>query len=155
MMSVLTRRHQVLVSSIVLTLFLLVAACNPDEPRTGVSGAAAPAVVSLRTDATRYSPGDKPKLTLSNQTEGAVAYNLCVLNIDLERNDAGTWKQVPTRLGPGGCTDIGYQLRPGGSANGEVNLPADLPSGTYRFSHVVGIEGVRQPIATDAFQVGH
>ena len=148
------RGRSVLGSTAVMILMLLAAACGSDEPRL-VSGNTTAGEVTLRADATRYAPGDKPKLTLSNNSEGDVGYNLCFAFIDLERNEGGTWKPVTAHLGPPdtACTAPLFLLKPGATANGELILPTDLAPGTYRLVHKSDIEGARQPIATDAFEV--
>jgi hypothetical protein len=135
-------------------LLLVLAGCASDKTPS-VAGTPPQGTVTLRTNAARYGPGDKPTLTLRNDTEGRVGYNLCFVFIHLERREADTWKAVVASLGPegAGCTLPGYSLQRGETATGEVQLPSDLSVGTYRLTHRVEIESADQTIATDAFEV--
>lgn len=135
-------------------LAMVVAACASDPKPTPPSGAP-PGVVSLRTDAASYRPGDKAIVTLSNGSQGRVGYNLCFAFLSLERNDGGTWKAAQAQLGPPnmGCTTELRLLRPGGTDSSEITIPAGLAAGNYRVTHNIEVAGSQVRVFSEAFAV--
>jgi hypothetical protein len=149
-------------AAILILILLLVTACGSakrdgvDDQRGGVDDQVMQAGISLRTNAQRYAPSDQPQVTLENHSQDQVGYNICFAFLKLERREAGTWQAFSANLGPGGnvvCTAELRLLQPGANASGRVYLPADLPSGTYRLTHDVEINGKRQKAATGGFEV--
>jgi len=76
-----------------------------------------------------YAPGDFAEYRLINGSSDHYTYNFCFAV--LTRADEGKWVVA----GSGGaCATIGYGLAPGGAVSSGEQLPADLPSGWYRFT---------------------
>ncbi|MHB0915313.1 MAG: immunoglobulin-like domain-containing protein [Thermoleophilia bacterium] len=113
--------------------------------------------VVFRTDKDSYSPGEKANLMLENHlSSGWIMYNMCFINLELERFETGVWKSTNISLGPGGvsaCTDIGYSLGPGGGDTGIALFQPDIPVGRYRIVLEPDIDGERQRIATNEFDI--
>jgi hypothetical protein len=93
-------------------------------------------------------PGEAVTLTLSNQTAWPVGYNLCTSW--LERDSAGTWEPVPEdRV----CTMELRMLDPGGESQDQVQLPATLSAGSYRYTARVEDRGSMEDVSSEPFQI--
>jgi hypothetical protein len=139
-----------------LTGILLLAACQTapqgDRPPPERAGAASPeAGAELRTDRTRYAPGDEVRLELHSRTADDIGYNLCVST--LETRADGDWAPSPEQVDEV-CPMILRLLEPGASASYELRLPAVQP-GEYRFRTTIEHmpTGERRDVATPPFRV--
>ena len=112
--------------------------------------------VTITPDQPTYAAGSVAIITVRNVTEGPVGYNFCERLI--ERAGLGGWDVVERLPANGGaCTMELRTLQPGEAATVQVQLPADLPAGTYRVE-LPGIQGnldIMGPInrASDPFKV--
>jgi hypothetical protein len=121
---------------------VLLAACataTNDASEPGLSLSASPAIVSA---------GETITLTLSNQSAWPIGYNLCTSALERE---AGTgWEPVPEdRI----CTMELRMLDPGSTSEQQIQLPATMPAGSYRYTANVEDRGSMEPISTAAFEV--
>lgn len=124
------------VSRIFPALILLISGCT--------MSAVAPDSVTLmaaRTDRT-------VKLTLSNESDGPIGYNLCTSA--LHRRTAGKWTGVETS---GFCTMEIRTLQKGGIATFTKILPENTASGEYRYTTNVDSSGSPIVVASDPFKV--
>lgn len=106
--------------------------------------------IVFRTDRTTYALGDTMRLTLRNETDQPLGYNLC--SSMPERRSAAGWTRAPLdRV----CTAELRTLAPGTEASFAERLTAEWRPGEYRVTtHVERIRsGERGPVATQSFVV--
>jgi hypothetical protein len=115
-------------------------ACGPavpgtEQPNAGRDAAdsvaardTAGAPVELRTDRTRYVPGDAISLTLVNTTDATYAFNPCTRT--LERGGSQGWTAIPEPQRV--CTMQAYILEPRQTRTETTELPDTLAPGRYR-----------------------
>jgi hypothetical protein len=125
--------------------FILLLACSSslqsDTEQQGVRLAVAPASVAA---------GGNVALTLTNGSAEAIGYNLCTST--LERREGGDWRPVPSdRV----CTMELRTLEPGRQDTFQLELPAGITAGEYRFR--TGVElpapGARRDVVSEPFRV--
>ena len=124
------------VSRIFPALILLISGCT--------MSAVAPDSVTLRAARTDRTV----KLTLSNESDGPIGYNLCTSA--LQRRTAGKWNGVETG---DICTMEIRTLQKGGIATFDKTLPEDTMSGDYRYTTNVDSNGKPVVVASDPFKV--
>ena len=88
------------------------------------------------------------KLTLSNESDGPIGYNLCTSA--LQRRTAGKWNGVETG---GFCTMEIRTLQKGGIATFTKTLPENTASGEYRYTTNVDSSGSPVVVASDPFVI--
>lgn len=114
-----------------LFLALLLTACG-----TASQPGAAPGEAALAISPERPQPGQSLTLMLTNRSTDGIGYNLCTS--ELVREEASGWVPVPTdRI----CTMELRLLNPEEEATFDLDLPPDLPPGTYRFETRVELTG--------------
>ena len=98
----------------------------------------------------RSAPGDSLELVPSNGTSDLIGYNLCPATLSIEVR--GDWTPVPSdRI----CTMELRTLDPGREGRYDLQLPADLEPGRYRYqTDVVNLstDAIEQ-ISSEAFDV--
>lgn len=120
-----TRMTLAVLASIVLPAF----ACS-----STVQGPDANARVTLTTDRANYRPADVVNITLKNDGDSDVGYNLCAR--DLERLSSQSWERVQRFPEASGvCTSELRILAPGASIQVEAVIPASAAMGRYRFAY--------------------
>lgn len=124
----------------VLLIVLLFTACSAFE-----SGSA------LTTDKRRYEPGDVVEIKLRNKSAGRLGSNLCF--VQLEVKDGYSWRHVPHLAPNEACTSELRLMPPGASMNGQINLPRDLKSGSYRLRLDVEVGDDRRKVTSGSFRV--
>jgi len=77
-------------------------------------------------------PGEVVTLILRNDTDNLVGHNLCISSL-LVRSGA-EWRSIPTHHG---CTLMFSELPAGAEVRYDMDVPASLESGTYRFWTVI------------------
>lgn len=112
--------------------------------------------VTITPDQSVYTAGSVATITVRNVTDGTVGYNLCEQL--LERRMPGTWTVVEhSPSGDAACTDNLLSLPADEAVTVQVQLPAELPEGTYRveFPGIAGSLDGTSPInrASDPFVV--
>jgi hypothetical protein len=115
--------------ALLMTIVLLLAtACTST---TGNRGAPA-ASVTLTTDRESYAPGDTVSVTLTNNSDGDVGYNLC-LRV-LEHRTSQAWEEVGyfPQL-PDVCIMPLALLRAGKQILVTAVIPGSATAGRYRF----------------------
>jgi hypothetical protein len=97
-------------------------------------GRDADARVTLTTDRSSYAPTDVVHVTLKNDSDGNVDYNLCAG--DLELLTSQSWHQVERFPEPPGvCVSNLLILSPGASIQVDAMIPANAANGHYRLSY--------------------
>ena len=114
---------------------------QPSAGRDTTNGAAADSAsvaVELRTDRTRYVPGDAVSVTLVNHSSDTYTFNPCTRT--LERETSGGWTSIsePQRV----CTMQAYILEPRQTRTETTELPDTLAPGRYRMVISLTREGV-------------
>ena len=106
--------------------------------------------IRLTAAPTPATAGDSVTLTLDNETEGPVGYNLCTSS--LERQTASGWEPVPVDLV---CTMELRSLQAGSDVEYRMPLPAGLVEGQYRYRTNVEImtTGDRRSVTSNVFRV--
>jgi hypothetical protein len=104
--------------------------------------------LSLTTEPAVATAGQPVTLKLNNQTAWPVGYNLCTSL--LEREADGRWEAIREERV---CTMELRMLAPGSAAEEQIDLPAPLEPGNYRFSANVEDRGAIEQISSEAFQV--
>lgn len=109
--------------------------------------------VTLQAQAEAFQRGGDVLLVLENHSAGTLGFNLCFHG--LERLEGGGWIETGAyadRI----CTLVLHMLEPGETAQQVTELPANLPSGEYRFRVALNLmdEGefrdqVSQPFTLD------
>jgi hypothetical protein len=93
------------------------------------------AQIELTTDQTRYAPGDRVVVSLTNRAATAAWYNVCPRELQYEELEG--WVTVQARPETGTeCIAVAYALEPGRSAEDILRLDASLPPGRYRIRYV-------------------
>jgi hypothetical protein len=115
----------------------------------GLAAVACGGSASLHVDRAQYAPGDHVTLRLQNDGLGSVVYNLCPST--LVSSDGQVFSPLP----PGAyCAAIGYALDPFQSVTDGLDVPADLPPGTYRVRTSIGLmSSGNQDLYTETFSV--
>jgi len=110
-----------------------------------------PQSITLSITPDRLAPGGTATLTLRNGSEETVGYNLCASSL-FRQAGADAWEPVPEDRF---CTMELRTLPPGEQASFDVQLPADLTPGSYRYqTNVEHMErGARETVATAPFTV--
>lgn len=148
------------ISVLALSLFFAMTGCegSASGPDLGPGGLevgnallGGEAGVVLETDADVYAPGGSMTLTLENQGDEPVGYNLCVHG--LERRSGDAWTSVESERV---CTAHLEMLEPGQSAAYGTTVPADLASGEYRVRIPLYLPDreEQRDVVSAAFQVG-
>jgi hypothetical protein len=101
----------------------------------------ASSAVLLRTDKSRYQPGARLTLTLTNRTGATYAFNPCTRLIERESGSTWTSYAEPNRM----CTMEAWLLGPNATRTGATELPAQLPSGRYRIVVLLSRQGAAPP----------
>jgi len=124
-------------------MILLLAAC------AGAAEVGPDQQVSLEVQPAAVSPGAAVTLTLGNRTPWPVGYNLCTST--LERESGGSWQPVPEdRM----CTMELRMLDPGERSELQLELPAALEPGNYRYTTNVEDRGSMEAVSSPPFRVG-
>jgi hypothetical protein len=106
----------------------------PTSPNTG--GA------TLSLDASRYAPGARVVMRVTNQTTDTLGYNQCSSR-SVERDQGGRWVAHPE---PGRmCTMELRLLMPSETQTANTTLPQDLTPGTYRIVLTLGRQRTPPP----------
>lgn len=131
-----------------LTLTLLAVAfvaCTTTGSGAGSNG------VTMTVTPERAEPGDSVTLVLRNDSQDELGYNLCTSGL-LRRTDGDAWEPVPSDRA---CTRELRMLSPRQRATYDLDLPAGLAPGTYRFeTNVQRIEqNVSETVASESFTV--
>lgn len=124
----------------VLLIALLLTACS-------ASGAGS----ALTTEKGRYGPGDVVEITLRNKSAERLGSNLCF--VQLEVKDGLRWHHVPHLAPNEACTSELRIVPPGASMKGQINLPRDLKSGSYRLRLEVEMGANRRTLTSGTFRV--
>ena len=127
-----------------LLSLLALAACGPSMQ------AGASSDVTLTVEPQTVATGGSVTLSLRNDSENEVGYNLC--SSGLEQNVDGTWTAVPSdRV----CTMELRLLHPGEEATYPLELPISVQPGEYRFVTNVDMAAVEDfgPVRSDPFRV--
>lgn len=106
---------------------------------------------ALTTDKGRYEPGDVVEITFRNKSAGRLGSNLCF--VQLEVKDGLSWRHVPHLAPNDACTSELRIVGPGASMNGQINLPRDLKSGSYRLRLDVQVGDDRRKVTSGTFRV--
>lgn len=93
--------------------------------------------VDITPDKTEYAAGTDVVLTVRNVGDEPVAYSFCARG--LQRRAGFAWVTEDFASHP--CASILLVLEPGESVTGTINLPTDIPGGTYR----VYLPGIGEP----------
>lgn len=109
--------------SAIAAAFLLAACGYPSE---NAPAPTRPGEVTLTATPPETSAGSTMVLRLANGSRQAIGYNLCTSALLDASGNAVKTDRV--------CTMELRTLAPAGAANYDYDLPADLPSGSYRFS---------------------
>ena len=106
--------------------------------------------VGLSVAPTPAMAGDSVTLTLDNDTDGQIGYNLC--SSSLERQTASGWEVVPSDVV---CTMELRTLEAGSAAEYRVLIPSGIAEGQYRYRTNVEITATRayRSVASEAFRV--
>lgn len=92
--------------------------------------------LSLTRDRSTYQPGDAVMLTLANQTDSEVEYNLCLSQLQVR--DGTRWKRRDVERG---CILVQRILQPGNRATYSYQLPEQqAESRLHRLQTTVGIQ---------------
>ncbi|MDQ3949904.1 MAG: hypothetical protein M3282_06135 [Gemmatimonadota bacterium] len=119
-------------------------ACQPMPPRSEEPGAPPASGVMITLDRTRYAPGSRVEMRVTNHTSETRGFNPCTRSV--ERRQGDSWVMVPE---PGRvCTMEIWLVNPHGSRAGTTELPAWLPRGTYRLALILTREGGGPPAPT-------
>ncbi len=94
----------------------------PDDPAR---------IASLTTGQSAYGPGAEVVLRLENETNRALGYNLCL--VELQQRVGGAWLSRPVLEENEACPLILGLLQPGETTTYTHRLRAELPEGRYRF----------------------
>ncbi|HEU4556621.1 MAG TPA: immunoglobulin-like domain-containing protein [Longimicrobium sp.] len=84
--------------------------------------------VEITPDQPQYTAGGEVTLTLRNLGDEPLAYSFCTQVI--QRKSSAGW--ITEHLEAHPCTAVLLTVNPGEEVTGHVDLPADLPAGTYR-----------------------
>jgi hypothetical protein len=107
-----------------------------------VQGRDADARVTLTTDRSTYAPADTVSVTLKNDSDADVGYNLC--NRALERLASQSWEEVQRFPEPPNvCTMDLRILSQGESVRVEAIIPASAAMGHYRLTFFGSPPGAR------------
>lgn len=106
---------------------------------------------SLTTDQSRYEPGDVVEIKLRNTSGKRLGSNLCFVRLEVE--DTGSWRHVPHLAPNEACTSELRVIPPGASMKGQMNLPGDLESGTYRLRLILEVGDNRRTVTSETFRV--
>lgn len=112
----------------------------------------APPGVTLSITPERPTPGSSATLTLRNDSEDLLGYDLCTSGL-FRRTGEDAWEPVPEDRF---CTMELRTLPPGEQATFPIELPTGLVTGTYRYQTTVELmdRGTREAVATAPFTVG-
>ena len=132
---------RILLSSAIVLLLACSSAMQSGSADAGVDLSVAP---------TPATSGDSVTLTLANDTDGRIGYNLC--SSTLERQTASGWEVVPSDVV---CTMELRALEAGSAAEYRVMIPTGIAEGQYRYRTNVEITATRayRSVASDAFRV--
>ena len=128
-----------------LFAIVLLCACS-SSPESGDAASA----VTLAVAPAAASAGDSVVLTLRNDSEAQIGYNLCTS--ELHRSTGGEWQSVPSdRV----CTMELRTLAPQAEDRYTLELPSRLEPGEYRYHTRVHIPvtGMPSDIQSESFQV--
>lgn len=121
-------------------LVIVFSACSSQTPGP-LAPSQTPTGVDFRVDRDEYSASDTVTLTLTNDTEALVGYNLCSAVLEREDGDGG-WAGV-ARYEEEGCTLVENLLPPGLAREAKQPVQPWMKSGLYRFHDRVGLRDGR------------
>jgi hypothetical protein len=110
-----------------LRIALLCAFVSACASTTGLDG------VRITARSAIYAPGQTVVADFVNQTEDAMGYGAC--SLQLERRAGGEWVPAHPEIEP--CIAILYVLDPGTSRAVSLHLDGGLPDGEYRLRQTV------------------
>lgn len=121
-------------------LMVVLAACS-SQPPGPLAPSQTPTGVTFKVDRDEYSASDTVTLTLANDTEASVGFNLCAAVLEREDGDGG-WAEV-SRYEEEGCTLVENLLPPGLASEEKQPVQPWMKSGLYRFRDRVGLRDGR------------
>lgn len=129
--------------SITVLVVAVLAACASNDAQSRTSG------LALAVEPTPSGPGEEIALVLRNGSSSQVGYNLCTARLSQQRGEH--WVVVDPRRD---CTAEQQALEPGAEDRYDLQLPAELDGGSYRFSVRVEVGGTRiEEIYSPSFQM--
>lgn len=125
---------------------VFLSACASSADPDAVPASEAPIGLSFLVSETTFTTGDTIRLTLRNDSDDELGYNLCLA--DLQRRDDGEWVSAQRMPENTACAAMLRLLKPGEAVTETQPVHPFIQPGVYRFR-----DEVEWPVSGDRFTV--